>query len=100
VISFIFADLIILPLIMIYAKYYGARAATRIVAIFFVCMVLTGITVDLLFGFFGLIPSGPRPPSPVMQMGIRWNYTSWLDLAALVVMAWLVWLNRSRKKCV
>ena len=97
VISFIFADLIILPLIMIYVKYYGARAATRIVAIFFVCMVLTGIAVDLLFGFFGLIPSGPRPPSPVMEMGIRWNYTSWLDLAAVVVMGWLFLMSRRHR---
>ena len=97
VISFIFADLIILPLIMIYVKYYGARAARFIVAVFFLSMVLAGILIDLLFNFLGLIPAGPRPPSPVMEMGIRWNYTSWLDLAALGVMGWLFWLNRSHR---
>ncbi len=97
VISFIFADLIILPLIMIYVKYYGARAAGYIVAVFFLCMVLAGISIDLLFNFLGLIPTGPRPPSPVMEMGIRWNYTSWLDLAALGVMGWLFLMNRRNK---
>ncbi len=97
VISFIFADLIILPLIMIYVKYYGARAAGYIVAVFFLCMVLAGVSIDLLFNAFGLVPTGPRPPSPVMEMGIRWNYTSWLDLAALAVMGWLFWLNRSSR---
>jgi len=93
VISFIFADLIILPLIMIYVKYYGARAAGFIAVVFFLCMVLAGISIDLLFNFLGLIPTGPRPPSPVMEMGIQWNYTSWLDLAALGVMGWLFWLR-------
>ena len=97
VISFIFADLIILPLIMIYVKYYGARAAGYIVAVFFLCMVLAGISIDVLFNFFGFIPTGPRPPSPVMEMGIRWNYTSWLDLAALGVMGWLFLVNRRHR---
>jgi hypothetical protein len=60
-------------------------------------MVLAGISIDLLFNFLGLIPTGPRPPSPVMEMGIRWNYTSWLDLAALGVVGWLFLMNRSPK---
>ncbi len=97
VISFIFADLIIIPLILIYRKYYGLRTAAYITAIFFLCMVVAGIVIDVAFAGLGLIPSGPRPPSPVMEMSIRWNYTSWLDLAALLLMTWLLWLRWSRK---
>lgn len=87
VLSFIYADLLVVPLIIIYVKYYGARAAVYIVGIFYAAMVLAGIIVDLLFSAFGLVPSGPRPPSVLEHAAIVWNYTSWLDLAALVVFA-------------
>src|SRR5438477_8453570 len=58
VISFIYADLIVIPIIIIYAKYYGAHAAAWIIAIFYASMVLAGIIVDLLFSALGLIPLG------------------------------------------
>lgn len=92
VISFIYADLIVVPLIIIYAKYYGARAAAWITGIFYTAMVLAGIIVDLIFGALDLIPTGPRPPSPLEHAHIAWNYTSWLDLAALVFGGWLLFL--------
>ena len=82
VISFIYADLIVIPILMIYAKYYGVRAAAWITAIFYVSMVLAGIIVDLIFIALGLIPQGPRPPSAIEHAHITWNYTSWLDLIA------------------
>ncbi len=94
VISFIFADLIVIPLIAIFAKYYGGRAAAYITGVFFLCMVGAGIIIDLLFGALGLIPEGPRPPSPVMEMTLRWNYTTWLDIAAMLFAGWLLWLRR------
>jgi uncharacterized protein len=84
VISFIYADLLVVPLIIIYAKYYGARATAYITIIFYVAMVAAGVIVDLTFGFFGLIPTGPRPPSAVEHAMISWNYTSWLDVAAMI----------------
>jgi len=56
VISFIYADLIVIPIITIYAKYYGARGAAWITRIFYVSMVLAGIIVDLIFSALGLIP--------------------------------------------
>ena len=96
VISFIFGDLVVLPLIAIYRKYYGGRVAAYIVLILFLCMVLAGILVDLIFGALGLIPTGPRPPSPVMEMSFQWNYTTWLDLAAAGWMVWLLWVRRKR----
>ena len=56
VISFIYADLIVIPIITIYAKYYGARGAAWITRISYVSMVLAGIIVDLIFSALGLIP--------------------------------------------
>jgi uncharacterized protein len=87
VISFIYGDLIVIPLILVYAKYYGARAAAYITVLFYVAMVTAGILVDLIFSAAGLIPNGPRPASPVAHTHITWNYTTWLDVAALLVAA-------------
>jgi uncharacterized membrane protein YraQ (UPF0718 family) len=93
VISFIYADLLVVPLILIYGKYYGARATVYIVAIFYTAMVVSGIVVDVIFGAFGIIPTGARPPNVMMHDMISWNYTSWLDLAAAVVFVVMLYLN-------
>jgi uncharacterized membrane protein YraQ (UPF0718 family) len=93
VISFIYADLIVIPIIVIYAKYYGARAAIWITAIFYMSMVLAGIIVDLMFNALGLIPQGLRPPSAVEHAHIIWNYTSGLDAFAFVFGGWLLFLH-------
>jgi uncharacterized membrane protein YraQ (UPF0718 family) len=93
VISFIYADLLVVPLIIIYGKYYGVRPATWITGIFFVAMVTAGIVVDVLFNILGLIPTGPRGASAVQHARISWNYTSWLDLIALLVFAWFFYLH-------
>ena len=87
VISFIYADLVILPLLFLYRKYYGGRAAAVIASVLAASMILAGIVVDLLFQFFGLVPQGARPPSPVQLAHFSWNYITWLDLLALAVMA-------------
>jgi uncharacterized membrane protein YraQ (UPF0718 family) len=92
VISFIYADLIVIPIIIIYAKYYGPRAAAWITGIFYLSMVLAGIIVDLVFSALGLIPEGARPPSAIEHAHIIWNYTSWLDLIAAIFAAWLLFL--------
>jgi uncharacterized membrane protein YraQ (UPF0718 family) len=93
VISFIYADLIVIPIIIIYAKYYGVRAAAWITGIFYASMVLAGIIVDLIFSALGLIPQGLRPPSAVEHAHIIWNYTSILDLVAAIFAAWLLLLH-------
>src|SRR5438477_5759236 len=93
VISFIYADLIVIPIIIIYAKYYGVRAAAWITGIFYVSMVLAGIIVDLIFGSLGLIPKGARPPSAIEHAHIIWDYTSGLDLVAAVFAGWLLFLH-------
>jgi len=88
VVSFIYADLVILPIILIYRKYYGGTAAVYISAVLFASMVIAGIAVDLLFSEFGLIPHGPRPQCSMLMAHFAWNYTTWLDIAALLVAGW------------
>ncbi|MGZ5504384.1 MAG: permease [Chthoniobacterales bacterium] len=93
VISFIYADLLVIPLIIVYAKYYGTRAAIWITGIFYVTMVVAGVVVDLIFNLLGLIPTGPRPLSAVEHAMITWNYTSWLDIAAALVFLLMLFLH-------
>jgi uncharacterized protein len=97
VISFIYADLIIIPLILIYRKYYGAKAALYITGILFVSMVSAGIIVDLLFGALGLIPA-VHPQSAIAKTLFLWNYTTWLDFAAIFLSGWFVWIHFKGKK--
>ena len=98
VIAFIYADLIIVPLVIVYVKYYGRHMAAYITAVLFVSMVIAGLTVDLLFGALHLIPSGPRPASALSQAHFAWNYTTGLDLPALAVAAFLAFVYyRGRK---
>jgi uncharacterized protein len=97
VISFIYADLIIIPLILIYRKYYGLKAALYITGILFVSMVSTGIIVDLLFGMLGLIPT-VRPADTMIAASFQWNYTTWLNLAAILLGGWLLWIRFKNEK--
>src|ERR1700730_617461 len=84
VVSFIYADLIVIPLILVYRKYYGTRPTFFIVAAMFVSMVLAGVVVDALFTALHLVPSGPRPANAVSEAGFSWNYTTFLNFAAIV----------------
>jgi uncharacterized membrane protein YraQ (UPF0718 family) len=90
VVSFIFADLIILPILVIYAKYYGHRMAWVLTGSFYLTMVAAGYVVELLFGGLHLIPTGPRH-AKVGETGISWNYTTWLNIVFLALAALLVW---------
>ncbi|HEY7045874.1 MAG TPA: permease [Jatrophihabitantaceae bacterium] len=90
VISFVFADLIIVPLLIIYAKYYGRRMAWFMFGTFYLTMVAAGYVIEFVFGPLGLVPSGPRNASEGND-AIRWNYTSVLNIVFLLVAAVLVW---------
>ncbi|MDQ3200479.1 MAG: hypothetical protein M3Q46_15065 [Verrucomicrobiota bacterium] len=92
------ADLLVVPLIIIYGKYYGARTAIWITGIFFTAMVTAGIEVDLLFSLFGLLPKGERAASAVQETKISWNYTSWLDLVALAIFATFLFLHLRKSR--
>ena len=77
VVSFIFADLIILPILLIYRKYYGTRMMLFILGTFYAAMVLAGYAVELVFGGLGLVPAGHN--ATVSDIDVHWNYTSVLD---------------------
>ena len=90
VVSFIFADLIIIPILLIYAKYYGKRMAWFLFGTFYATMVAAGYVIELVFAPLGLIPSGPRTASTGEQ-GITLNYTTVLNIVFLLLAAVLLW---------
>jgi uncharacterized protein len=89
VIAFIFADLLILPILNIYRKYYGWAMTLRVLVAFYVAMVLAGYAVELLFGATGWAPDPASARMP--DEGISWNYTTWLNIGALALAGVLVW---------
>jgi uncharacterized membrane protein YraQ (UPF0718 family) len=96
VISFIFADLITLPLLLIYRKYYGMRLTVRLFFTFYAVMAAAGLIVEGLFAVFGGIPHN-RPENIVMTR-FEWNYTTFLNIAFLAVFGVLYWLYRNRDR--
>jgi uncharacterized protein len=96
VMAFIFADLIVLPIVLIYRKYYGTSFALRITALMFVTMVAAALIVDVVFGALGLIPTGTRPTRADIFGSIAVNYKLFLNLAGLAVFATLFWLTARR----
>jgi uncharacterized membrane protein YraQ (UPF0718 family) len=86
--AFIFADLIILPILNIYKKYYGKRMAFFILWTFFIAMALAGYAVELIFGGLGIIPEHGH--GEVMAEGISWNYTTWLNILFLLLSVVLI----------
>jgi uncharacterized membrane protein YraQ (UPF0718 family) len=92
--SFIFADLIIIPILLIYRKYYGTKAALLIFGVFYLAMAAAGYIIELLFTPLGLVPHQRR--AAVLDSSISWNYTTWLNIVFLVIAAVLVfWFYRS-----
>ncbi len=85
VLAFIFADLIILPLVAIYRKYYGTAFTIRLVALLFVTMVGGALVVQLLFGGLGLIPSGARPTRSDIFTGVHVDYKLVLNALGLLL---------------
>jgi uncharacterized membrane protein YraQ (UPF0718 family) len=88
VIAFIYADLIVLPIIDIYRKYYGWKVAGLIVAGFYVAMVVAALLVELFFNFLGMIPS--QRSAQIVEMSISFNYTTVLNIIFLVIAALLL----------
>ncbi|MCG6499734.1 permease [Kitasatospora sp. A2-31] len=88
VISFIFADLLILPILNIYRKYYGRRMALFLLATFYPAMVVAGYAIELGFGALGLIPD--REDATIPMEGVSWNYTTFLNIAFLLLAAVLL----------
>jgi hypothetical protein len=86
VIAFVFADLIILPIVAIYRSYYGTRVALRITALLFVTMVAAALVVDLAFSSAGLVPSH-RPTHAQLFTGVRLDYKLALDVLGGLIFA-------------
>ncbi|MEU3346027.1 permease [Streptomyces sp. NPDC006700] len=88
VVAFIFADLVILPILSIYRKYYGARMAVFLLGTFYLAMAVAGHVVEFVFGGLGLIPDQADARLPAE--GVGWNYTTWLNIAFLLLAALLL----------
>jgi uncharacterized protein len=88
-IAFIYADLIILPILNIYRKYYGMKMAAFLFATFYAAMASAALVVELIFDALGLVP--PQRNARVVDAAITWNYTTWLNIAFLSLALVLVW---------
>ncbi len=97
VIAFIYGDLIVLPLVLAYRKYYGWPMALSITGILFAAMVTAAMVVELLFSVGGLLPEGARPAAAISAAAFKWNYTTWLNCAALAVLGYFGYLHFKQK---
>ncbi len=88
VVAFIFADLIIIPILFIYRKYYGTRMMLALLGIFYATMVIAGFIIEFLFGGLGLIPTDRA--AKVGETAVTWNYTTILNIIFLLVAAALL----------
>jgi uncharacterized membrane protein YraQ (UPF0718 family) len=89
VIAFLFADLIILPILDIYRRYYGLRIALLLLGVSYAAMAGAAYIVELIFGVAGLVPQ--QRSAQVIETHITWNYTTWLNIVFLGLAALLVW---------
>ena len=96
VLGFLFADLIVLPIVLIYRKYYGAAYALRITALMFVTMVVAALVVEGLFSVLGLIPGGPRPTRGDIFGSVAVNYKLFLNVVAVAIFGTLFRLRARR----
>lgn len=88
VIAFIFADLIVLPVLNIYRKYYGLKMTGFLFATFYASMATAALIVEFAFGALGLVPQ--QRHAQVVEASIGWNYTTFLNIGFLVLAAALI----------
>ena len=96
VISFIFADLIAFPLLMIYRRYYGWHLMWRMLVVFWALMSIAGLVTEGIFTAAGLVPT--QRPTEVAPAHFSWNYTTYLNLIFLALFGVLYWLYRNRER--
>jgi uncharacterized protein len=89
VLAFIFADLIILPILDIYRRYYGWRMAGFLLATFYATMVAAGLAVEFLFRGLGI--ERHARDAKVVMASVSWNYTTYLNIVFLLLAATLLW---------
>ncbi len=88
VVAFLFADLLILPILNIYRKYYGVRMAGFLLGTFYAAMAFAGYLVEFLFSGLALVPDHAAASVPSGRLS--WNYTTWLNIAAFLLTAALL----------
>ena len=92
VLAFLYADLLVLPLLDVYRRYYGWKMAAYIGGVFYATMVLAALLMDVVFNALGWVPAA-RPDMHAAMVHFSFNYTFWLNLAfgagavALLVLA-------------
>ena len=96
VVSFVFADLLTLPLLLIYRKYYGRRITLRLLGVMWAVMSLGGLATEYLFRAVRI--SDPPRPHVVAPVGVHLNYTTWLNVVALLALGYLYYLYRNRER--
>jgi uncharacterized protein len=96
VVSFVFADLITLPLLLIYRRYYGGRLTLKLLAIFWTVMSAAGLAVEYLFRAATIEPT--KRPGTVAPTAFHWNYTTFLNVAFGIVLTALWWLARNQQR--
>ena len=96
VLGFLFADLIVVPILLIYRKYYGTRFTVRITGLMLMTMVIAALIVDGLFSALGLLPTGPRPTRADIFSQVEVNYKLALNLLGFAIFAAMFWLTQRR----
>ena len=89
VVSFIFADLIIIPILLIYRKYYGTKMMLFIFGSFYFAMVLAGYVIEILFSLLHLVPT--QRVAKIAEASISWNYTTALNIISIIVAGALIY---------
>ena len=98
VIAFVYSDLITIPVLNVYRKYYGWKVMLYIFAVFFVTMAVSGFLMEELFSVLGIIPEVVSSQSATEQEYFSLNYTFWLNLLAVGLSAFLYWTYRTKPK--
>jgi hypothetical protein len=93
IMGFIYSDLMVPPLVEINARYYGWKVALYIAAVMYVSIVCTAVLLHYSFALLAVTPESARTVKDVTRLKL--DYTFWMNLAALGLVGWLVWLNRS-----
>jgi uncharacterized membrane protein YraQ (UPF0718 family) len=96
VLAFLFADLIVLPILAIYRRYYGTTFAVRIAGLMFATMAIAALIVNGVFSALGLVPAGVRPSRGHIFSAIRIDYKLGLNVLGVVIFLALFWLTVRR----
>ncbi|HEY0510932.1 MAG TPA: permease [Thermoanaerobaculia bacterium] len=89
VIAFLYADLIVLPILNIYRKYYGGRMSLFLLGSLYAAMASTALVIEFLFQALHLIPAERH--ARIVEASVRWNYTTVLNIVFMAVAALLIW---------